>query len=93
VQDIQPHTGSFGMDFVHKLLKKRLFSSPMAFAMTLAKHRQSIGQKTFKHEKSFLKERILRKAIIQAEEDYADDTQVEQAVSEAVGVARKQPYP
>lgn len=77
----------FGMDFVHKLLKKRLFSSPMAFATTLAKHRQSLSQKTFNREKRSLKERILRKAILRAEEDYADDTQAEQAMVEAVEVA------
>lgn len=83
----------FGMDFIHKLLKKRLFSSPMAFATTLAQHRQSLAQKTFKHEKRSLKERILRKAITRAEEDYANDAQVERAVSEAVGVASEMSTP
>jgi superfamily II DNA/RNA helicase len=78
---------AFGMDFVHKLLKKRLFSSPMAFATTLAQHRQSLAQKTFKREKKSLKERILRKAITKTEEDYADDAQAERDVAEAVGVA------
>lgn len=34
----------YGSDFVHMLLKKRLFSSPMAFALTLAKHRETLAQ-------------------------------------------------
>lgn len=76
-----------GMDFVHKLLKKRLFSSPRAFATTLAQHRRSLDVKTFEREKKDLRERILRKAIARTEEDYADDAQVEQAVTEAVEVA------
>lgn len=78
---------AFGMDFIHKLLKKRLFSSPMAFAATLAQHRQSLTQKSFKREKQSLKERILRKAITRTEEDYADDAQAERDVAEAVGIA------
>ena len=32
----------FATEFVMKLLKKRLFSSPQAFLTTLAKHRESI---------------------------------------------------
>jgi superfamily II DNA or RNA helicase len=78
---------AFGMDFIHKLLKKRLFSSPMAFATTLAQHRQSLTQKSFRLEKQLLKERILRKVIARTEEDYADDAQAERDVAEAVGVA------
>lgn len=77
----------FGMHFIHKLLKKRLFSSPMAFATTLTKHRQSLAATTFKREKRELKEKILRKAIARTEEDYADDSQFEQAEHEAVEVA------
>lgn len=80
-------SSAFGMDFVHKLLKKRLFSSPMAFAITLARHRRSLAEKTFKRERKALKERILRKAIAKTEEDYADDAQAERDVAEAVGVA------
>lgn len=86
-------TAAFGMDFVHKLLKKRLFSSPMAFASTLAKHRQSLSQKTFKQEKRALKERILRKAIARTEEDYADDAAAENAEAEAVEVASELSIP
>lgn len=77
----------FGADFVHKLLKKRLFSSPMAFAITLAKHRQSLSECSKNRKPSEMKERILRKAILRSEEEYADDLQVEQAQAEAVEAA------
>lgn len=77
----------FGSDFVHKLLKKRLFSSPMAFAMTLAKHRQSLSSRADGHQPLEMKERILRKAILRSEEEYADDSQIEEAQDEAVDAA------
>ena len=62
-----------GADFVHKLLKKRLFSSPMAFATTLAKHRESIERPRSKRDAHVMDERVLRKAILRAEEDYSND--------------------
>jgi superfamily II DNA or RNA helicase len=85
-----PETGTpaaFGTDFIHKLLKKRLFSSPMAFAMTLAKHRTTLMKGPGKRDKKVMKERILRKAIVKSEEDYADDAAIETASSEAVEAA------
>lgn len=78
---------AFGADFIHKLLKKRLFSSPMAFALTLSKHRQTLSRGAVSRGKRDLKERILRKAIMRTEEDYADDSMVEEAQAEAVEAA------
>lgn len=80
-------SGFLGVDFVHKLLKKRLFSSPRAFAATLAKHRQALAQAGAVREGRRLKERILRKAILRAEEDYADEAKAEEAEVEAVEAA------
>jgi SNF2 family DNA or RNA helicase len=77
----------FGTDFIHKLLKKRLFSSPMAFATTLAKHRQSLSNSSASQKPTEMKERILRKAILRSEEEYADDVQVERAQEEAIEAA------
>jgi len=74
----------FGSDFVHKLLKKRLFSSPLAFANTLAKHRQSLGKKGIKSTKNIIDERILRKAILISEELQANDENLEVVQHEAV---------
>ncbi|PKN66275.1 MAG: helicase [Deltaproteobacteria bacterium HGW-Deltaproteobacteria-15] len=77
----------FGTDFVHMLLKKRLFSSPMAFASTLAKHKETLTRKRPKSPGSTLEDRILRKAIVRSEEEYSDDTKAEEAQLEAVEVA------
>lgn len=76
----------YGTDFVHMLLKKRLFSSPMAFALTLAKHRETLERGKPKDERDIMDDRILRKAILKTEEEYSDDSLVEEAQHEAVAV-------
>lgn len=79
---------AYGSEFVHTLLKKRLFSSPRAFATTLEKHRDSLaGRRTAARPKSSFDERILRKAIARTEEDYANDSNLEDALGEAVSEA------
>lgn len=82
----------FGTDFVHMLLKKRLFSSPMAFAITLAKHRETL-QRGRPRTTSTLDDRILRKAIVRSEEDYSDEAKAEDAQLEAVEVASEMAVP
>jgi len=77
----------YGAEFVHKLLKKRLFSSPAAFATTIVKHRESMGRKASRSENGPMKDRILKKAILKAEEDWADDFRLEEALDEAVDEA------
>ncbi len=74
----------YGYHFVHKLLKKRLFSSPMAFALTLAKHRESLERPRSKRNLNVLDDRVLQKAILRAEEDFANDKNAEDAQHEAV---------
>jgi superfamily II DNA or RNA helicase len=74
---------AYGSEFIHILLKKRLFSSPMAFAITLAKHRESLSRKK-KLESTIIDDKILRNAIIKAEEEFADDAAAEEAQNEAV---------
>lgn len=76
----------YGTDFVHMLLKKRLFSSPMAFSLTLAKHRDTLERGKPKSNRDTLDDRILRKAILKTEEEYSDDSLVEEAQHEAVEV-------
>ena len=76
----------YGTDFVHMLLKKRLFSSPMAFALTLAKHRETLERGKLKGARETMDDRILRKAILKTEEEYSDDSLVEEAQHEAVEV-------
>ena len=71
-----------GTKFVNGLLKKRLFSPPAAFASTLEKHFETLTSYRAADEPDPLEDQILRKAILKAEEDYADDAEVE-AVEEA----------
>jgi hypothetical protein len=82
-----------GTTFVNCLLKKRLFSSPAAFASTLEKHFSTLTSRKVQHKPDAMTDRILRKAILKAEEDYADDGQVEAAYSEAVEEATKRCAP
>lgn len=77
----------YGSEFVHKLLKKRLFSSPMAFAGTLAKHRESLEHPRSKQPASPMDDKILKKAILRAEEDFANDQLYESAQYDAVEAA------
>jgi len=73
----------FGSAFVLNLLKKRLFSSPCAFALTLEKHRESLRGQGKRTASADLDDRILRKAIGKLEED-ADDSTIEESISEVV---------
>lgn len=77
--------GRHATDFVMKLLKKRLFSSPAAFAMTLEKHRRSVDARAARGGEP--EERQLRRAIQRTEEDYANDDLREGALEEAVETA------
>ncbi len=87
------NSGAAGTKFVNGLLKKRLFSSPPAFASTLERHFETLtsGKKAEAHNP--LEDRMLRKAILRAEEDYADDAEVEAAHVEAVEEASKRTVP
>lgn len=87
-------TGStFGTGFVNQLLKKRLFSSPAAFASTLEKHCASLTNGAQPRAQDPIAERILRKAILRVDEDYANDQDVENAQSEAVEEASRRSQP
>lgn len=76
----------YGTDFVHMLLKKRLFSSPMAFALTLAKHQDTLERGKPKGGHDTMDDRILRKAILKTEEEYSDDSLAEEFQHEVVKV-------
>ncbi|BAL13478.1 MULTISPECIES: DISARM system SNF2-like helicase DrmD [Bradyrhizobium] len=76
--------GNAGTDFVNGLLKKRLFSSPAAFSSTLETHFATLEGKRTEVAPDAMADRILRKAVLKAEEDYADDAEVEAAHTEAI---------
>ncbi|MES1937490.1 helicase domain-containing protein [Salinisphaera hydrothermalis C27AD] len=82
----------FGTTFVNRLLKKRLLSSPAAFASTLEKHVASLSEAR-PAKPDAMAERILRKAILKADEDYADDQEVENAQAEAIEEATRRSMP
>src|SRR6185312_6147173 len=59
----------FASEFVLKLLKKRLFSSPAAFELTLGKHVASLGAKKTTT--------VWQREVADYGDDYADDDQYE----------------
>lgn len=75
---------SNGAAFVHILLKKRLFSSPAAFARTLEKHRLTLTSGGKKKNTEGLNERSLHHAILKAEEEHANEQAAEEAVNEVM---------
>lgn len=81
----------FATEFVLKLLKKRLFSSPAAFAATLARHEASLAGVAPEKPKRAARPSmgILRRQIAQIDEDYADDDEYEDAASGAVDTATR----
>ncbi|MBE0556004.1 MAG: DEAD/DEAH box helicase, partial [Proteobacteria bacterium] len=79
--------GRHATEFVLKLLKKRLFSSPAAFAATLEEHRKTLAGRKKRSDGSALDQRVLRRLIQQTEEEYADDQRYEEAQGEAVSAA------
>ena len=79
-------TERYASEFVLKLLKKRLFSSPQAFALTLDKHLDSLrnARRAAGHKPT---PGILKRQIEELDEDGADDEQAEQSTAEAVASA------
>jgi len=80
------HTEKFATDFVLKMLKKRLFSCPAAFATTLAKHEDSLKGATRK-KPTKPSVGILQRQIDKVDEEYADDAEYESAAYDAVDTA------
>lgn len=80
--------------FVHQLLRKRLASSPAAFASTFERHIATVeGRQQSTRRSSRLDDRILRHAIAKTEEDYADDETRESAEDYAVEEASRRLRP
>jgi superfamily II DNA or RNA helicase len=75
---------AYGTKFVHILLKKRLFSSPAAFAKTLAKHRETLANGRKKTKGQLFDDRILHRAIMKAEEEFSNEAAAEEAMEEVL---------
>lgn len=74
----------FATEFVLKLLKKRLFSSPAAFAITFEKHARSVGAVT-----NGSSGKAWQRQLEDADDEYADDEDYENVSSEAVETASR----
>jgi superfamily II DNA or RNA helicase len=73
-------TEQYAAEFVLKLLKKRLFSSPEAFAITLRQHEESLANARRRPAGSFkATPGILRRQIEQTEEEGDSDEALEEA--------------
>ncbi|MGC4048331.1 MAG: DISARM system SNF2-like helicase DrmD [Paludibaculum sp.] len=78
----------FATEFVLKLLKKRLFSSPQAFLNTLNRHRTSL-RRSARYEALTRSTGALARIFEQAEEDYSDDAEQQEAELEALEAAAR----
>ena len=81
------HLEQYATEFVLKLLKKRLFSSPEAFRITLARHETSLQATRKRHQEPRPTLNVLRRQIEQVDEESADDHQLEDTTSDAVETA------
>lgn len=80
----------FATEFVLKLLKKRLFSSPAAFARTLAKHRESVERGRRPASQSIAASvGVLRQLADRVDESYETEDDYEQAEDEAQGTSAR----
>jgi superfamily II DNA or RNA helicase len=79
------------VQFVLKLLKKRLFSSPAAFADTLAQHEKSIITPQRERARGTARptRKLLEEHMDRVDEEYADDADKEEATDDAVEVASR----
>lgn len=82
--------GGYALDFVFKLLKKRLFSSPRAFLCTLEAHRASVREARRAGDLGGPSRRALElRAEALDTTDYGDEEELEQATADAVDAAAR----
>jgi ERCC4-related helicase len=84
-------TEQVATEFVLKLLKKRLFSSPEAFAKTLEQHERSLQTARRRTSSTIAKPSmgILRRQIEQVDEEFGDDGAADVAAADAVEAATR----
>lgn len=75
-------------EFVLKLLKKRLFSSPAAFLTTLEKHRESLRAASRRHELRPSKTQLERE-FTRIDEEFGDDEEYDQTAAETLETASR----
>ncbi len=79
-------TQGYAAEFVLKLLKKRLFSSPAAFRNTLERHREALDRAGQRPARTVLKptEGLLRRRVAGLDEDFGDDNAYQETLDEVV---------
>ncbi|MGG6269129.1 DISARM system SNF2-like helicase DrmD [Leptolyngbya sp. AN03gr2] len=84
---VDDNVEKYATEFVLKLLKKRLFSSPEAFLTTLTQHQESLTTARRRQASRLTAkptEGVLRRQLEQVEEDFADDDLYEAATDESI---------
>ncbi len=91
LHDVKDQTENFAIQFVLKLLKKRLFSSPAAFKSTLEQHIKSLEYAARKEKKQPQRKniKILQQQIDRIGDDTDDDEQYEELTHDAVEVTTR----
>jgi ERCC4-related helicase len=84
---VKDATEKMATEFVLKTLKKRLFSSPAAFASTLEQHEKSLREAKRAKVSRKPSVGILKRELDRIDEDYADDTDFDEATSDALDAA------
>ncbi|OJV90352.1 MAG: helicase [Chloroflexi bacterium 54-19] len=80
-------TERYATEFVLKLLKKRLFSSPEAFALTLEKHEETLANARKRTVSVRPSAGILRRQLEALDEDADNDEDLEEAAASALEAA------
>jgi superfamily II DNA or RNA helicase len=85
-------SGHFATEFMHKLLKKRLFSSPYAFFSTLEKHAHTLrhGKST---ERASISADILKKRVEALTETYSEESTRQEAEDDVVVMSTRATAP
>ncbi len=82
-------TEQFATEFVLKILKKRLFSSPAAFASTLEQHERTLHSSVRKKQLVRPSLSVLQRQFDEVDEGSADDHDLEEATGNAVDAATR----
>ena len=75
----------FATEFVLKTLKKRLFSSPLAFLKTLEKHVATVARR--RREDAVASMAALQRQIAKTQEEFASEDEQDEAIDDALGLA------
>jgi hypothetical protein len=86
-KNVSDNAERFACEFVLKILKKRLFSSPHAFKTTLEQHEKSLKNARKRGAKVETSPGILQRQLERVEEEFANDDDYEEATHDALEVS------